>query len=69
MVLKKMLLTIVIFCTIANARSQSFQNPILAGYYPDPGICRAGVSRGLFAPSITFHKGSFYIVCTEVRLK
>jgi xylan 1,4-beta-xylosidase len=92
--------------------SQSFQNPILAGYYPDPSICRAGddyyivnssfayypglplfhskdllnwrqigyaldrpeqlnldgagVSRGLFAPAITYHDGNFYIVCTEV---
>jgi alpha-N-arabinofuranosidase len=25
-----------------------------------------GVSRGLFAPSITYHKGTFYIVCTKV---
>ncbi len=96
--------------TIGN--TQSFHNPILAGYYPDPSICKAGddyyivnssfayypglplfhskdllnwkligyamnrpeqlnldgagVSRGLFAPAITFHKGTFYIVCTEV---
>ena len=26
----------------------------------------AGVSRGLFAPSITFHKGTFYIICTLI---
>lgn len=26
----------------------------------------AGVSRGLFAPAITWHKGTFYIVCTLV---
>ena len=26
----------------------------------------AGVSRGLFAPSITYHNGRFYIVCTLV---
>ncbi len=97
-------------CIIANA--QSFQNPILAGYYPDPSICRAGddyyivnssfayypglplfhskdlvnwnqigyamnrpeqlnldgagVSRGLFAPAITYYNGTFYIICTEV---
>ncbi len=93
-------------------KSQSFQNPVLSGYYPDPSICRAGddyyivnssfayypglplfhssdllnwkqigyamnrpeqlnldgagVSRGLFAPAITYHNGTFYIVCTEV---
>ena len=92
--------------------AQSFTNPVLAGFYPDPSICRAGndyyivvssfayypglpifhskdlvnwqqigaalnrpeqlnldgagVSRGLFAPSITYHKGVFYIVCTLV---
>lgn len=26
----------------------------------------AGVSRGLFAPSISYHKGTFYIVCTLI---
>lgn len=107
------LLSIVIVsmaCTLTHA--QTFQNPILAGYYPDPSICRAGddyyivnssfayypglplfhskdllnwkqigyamnrpeqlnldgagVSRGLFAPAISYHNGTFYIVCTEV---
>lgn len=93
-------------------QSQAFTNPILAGFYPDPSICRAGddyylinssfayypglpifhskdllnwqqighamdrpeqlplegsgVSRGLFAPAISYHNGIFYIVCTEV---
>ena len=92
--------------------AQSFTNPILAGFYPDPSICKAGndfylinstfayypglpvfhskdlvnwtlighamdrpeqldleghgVSRGLFAPAITYHNGIFYIVCTKV---
>ena len=90
----------------------SFRNPILAGFYPDPGITRAGnrfylvnstftyfpgipvfessdlvhwrhignvidrptqlkfdglsVSRGVFAPSITFHAGTFYVLNTAV---
>jgi alpha-N-arabinofuranosidase len=26
----------------------------------------AGVSRGLFAPAITYHNGLFYIVCTQI---
>lgn len=89
-----------------------YSNPVLAGFYPDPSICRvgndyylvnstfsyfpglpifhstdlvnwkqianainrneqlnlkeAGVSRGLFAPSIRYHKGTFYIMCTNV---
>jgi xylan 1,4-beta-xylosidase len=91
---------------------QTYTNPILAGFYPDPSICRAGddyyivnssfayfpglpifhsrdlvnwkqighamdrpeqlpllgagVSRGLFAPSISYYKGKFYIVCTLI---
>jgi xylan 1,4-beta-xylosidase len=89
-----------------------YTNPILAGFYPDPSICRvgddyyivnssfayypglpifhskdlvswkqlghamdrpeqldligAGVSRGLFAPTISYHKGIYYIVCTLI---
>lgn len=96
----------------AAARTQVVTNPILAGFYPDPSICRAGddyyivnssfsyypglplfhskdllnweligyamdrpdqlnldssgISRGLYAPSIHYHDGLFYIVCTEV---
>jgi xylan 1,4-beta-xylosidase len=94
------------------AQTAKVSNPILAGFYPDPSICRAGndyylvnstfayypglpvfksndlvnweqlgfamdrpeqldldgagVSRGLFAPSIRFYKGTFYITCTNV---
>ena len=90
----------------------SYRNPILAGFFPDPAITRAGdafylvnstfayfpgipvfksadlvhwrqignvidrpsevkfdglgVSRGLFAPSITFHDGLFYVLNTAV---
>ncbi|MBA4137179.1 MAG: glycoside hydrolase 43 family protein [Opitutus sp.] len=88
------------------------QNPILAGYYPDPSICRVGddyylvnstfayfpgipvfhsrdlvnweqighvidrptqlnydglaVSRGIFAPALSWHDGTFYLTCTMV---
>jgi alpha-N-arabinofuranosidase len=90
----------------------SYRNPILAGFYPDPSICRVGedyylvnssfsyfpgipifhsrdlvhwtqlghvitraaqasfdglgVSRGVFAPAISFHDGVFYVVTTLV---
>ncbi|MGB8194782.1 MAG: glycoside hydrolase family 43 protein [Chitinophagaceae bacterium] len=93
-------------------KQQQYTNPILAGFYPDPSICRvgndyylvtstfayfpglpvfhskdlvnwkqighamdrpeqldlagAGVSRGLFAPTIRYHKGVYYIVCTLI---
>jgi alpha-N-arabinofuranosidase len=89
-----------------------YRNPVLAGFYPDPSVTRAGdrfylvnssfayfpglpvsesrdlvhwkpvgnvidrpaqmdfdgqrVSRGLFAASIAFHDGTFYVVGTEV---
>lgn len=89
-----------------------FKNPVLAGFYPDPSVCRAGsdyylvtssfayypglplfhscdlvswkqigaalnrpeqlnldgigISRGLFAPTIRFHNGIFFITCTLV---
>jgi xylan 1,4-beta-xylosidase len=29
----------------------------------------AGVSRGLFAPTIRYHKGTFYILCTLIDKK
>ncbi|MCI3918839.1 glycoside hydrolase family 43 protein [Paenibacillus sp. TRM 82003] len=91
----------------------TFQNPILPGFYPDPSICRAGedyylvtssfayfpgvpifhsrdlvnwkqighvldrpsqlpldgqgVSRGIFAPTIRYHDGVFYMITTNVE--
>jgi len=93
---------------------QMFANPILAGFYPDPSICRVGddyylvnstfsffpgipvfkgkdlvnwkligyvlnrpeqlnldgqgVSRGIFAPSIRYNEGIFYVICTLVDI-
>ncbi|WP_197525387.1 glycoside hydrolase family 43 protein [Pseudobythopirellula maris] len=90
-----------------------YYNPVLAGFYPDPSVCRAGdnyylvnstfayfpgvpifksanlvdweqighvldrpsqldldglpVSSGVFAPTITFHEGVFYMITTNVR--
>ncbi|WP_188950637.1 glycoside hydrolase family 43 protein [Filimonas zeae] len=92
-----------------------YNNPILAGFYPDPSICRVDsnyylvnssfayypglpvfqstdlvswkllghamdrpgqlntigvhVSEGLFAPTIRYHKGVYYIVCTLIGKK
>jgi xylan 1,4-beta-xylosidase len=89
-----------------------YRNPILAGYYPDPSICRVGedyylinssfahfpgipifhsrdmvnwkqighvidrpsqlnydnlgITRGIFAPAISHHDGTFYVICTMV---
>lgn len=94
------------------ADTSSYHNPILAGFYPDPSICRvgedyylvtssfawfpgvpifhsrdlvhwtqigsvldrpsqlpvdsAGVSRGIFAPSIRYRDGVFYMITTLI---
>ncbi|MBU0472970.1 MAG: glycoside hydrolase family 43 protein [Bacteroidetes bacterium] len=91
---------------------KQFTNPILAGFYPDPSLCRVGedyylvtstfsyfpgipifhskdlvnwelighvldrpeqldteglgISRGIFAPAITYSNGTFYVSCTVV---
>ncbi len=101
-----------LLCNSTHLFAQQITNPILAGFYPDPSICRAGndyflvnssfayypglpifhskdllnwkqmghvlnkpeqlnldsagVSRGLFAPTIRFHKGIYYVICTLV---
>ena len=100
------------FVNSISAQKLYYDNPILAGFYPDPSICKAGndyylvnssfsyfpglpifhsrdlvnwkqighamdragqlnldgagVSRGLFAPAISYHNGRFYIVCTLI---
>ena len=92
-----------------------FQNPILAGFYPDPSITRAGddyylvnssfsyspgvpifqskdlvnwkslghvlvtpkqlplykqqTSRGIYAPTIRYHKGTFYLITTLIDVR
>ncbi len=108
-------LFLALLCPLGLAQSDStFTNPILAGFYPDPSICRVGaeyylvnstfsyfpgitvfhsrdlvnwelighvldrpeqlnldkqgVSRGLFAPTIRYNKGLFYVVCTLVDI-
>jgi alpha-N-arabinofuranosidase len=112
--MKKALFVLFLFCAVAGSaqKTGSYTNPILAGFYPDPSICRvgndyylvnssfvyypglpvfhstdlvnwkqlghamnrpeqlplqgAGMSRGLYAPTIRYHNGLFYIVCTLV---
>ena len=115
--MKKFFITIMIITLVGNSNVFSqvnYTNPILAGFYPDPSICRvdndyylvnssfayfpglpifhstdlvnwkqignamnrndqfkigdAQVSRGLFAPAIHYHKGIFYIICTNVSV-
>jgi xylan 1,4-beta-xylosidase len=97
---------------ITVAQTITIQNPIMAGYYPDPSIVKVGedyylinstfsyfpgipvmhskdlknweqignvidrpsqmdfmgeqLTRGLFAPAISFYKGLYYVTCTDV---
>lgn len=111
----KHLLTAFILIMLLTSKSYAqfdLPNPILAGFYPDPAICKVGtdyyivnstfsyfpgipvlhskdlknwkqigsvisrpsqmdfmgerVSRGLFAPSISYHNGLFYVTCTDI---
>lgn len=108
--LSLLLLIVVLFA--CQTKREQFTNPILAGFYPDPSICKVGeyyylvtstfvyypgipvfrskdlvnwklisyvihkpeifnvegsrVSRGLFAPSIRYHDGLFYVSCTLI---
>ncbi len=112
--IKKLILSAFLL-SIANTSvlAQSFTNPVLSGFYPDPSICRADdgyylinstftyypglpifYSRdlmnwkqigyvldrpeqldldglavtytGLYAPTIRYHNGVFYVVCTNI---
>ena len=116
--IKKILICLLFITQTLYSAGQSklnYTNPILAGFYPDPSICRvgddyylvnssfayfpglplfhskdlvnwkqighamnresqldlhgAGVSRGLFAPTIRYDNGTFYIVCTLIDKK
>lgn len=93
---------------------ETFRNPIISGFHPDPSICRVGEdyymvnssfewfpclpifhskdlvnwkligygidrpgqadlpeglpdSRGMYAPTLRYHNGLFYLICTNVR--
>lgn len=113
--MKNLLITAVLFfCLFSTVFSQenTYQNPIIPGFYPDPSICRNGddyylvtstfqyfpgvpvfhskdmihwkqighcltrksqlpldnawTSGGIYAPTIRYHKGVFYMVTTNV---
>ncbi|KJF45304.1 glycoside hydrolase family 43 protein [Draconibacterium sediminis] len=116
--MKKLIFIIVLF-VIGNtliAQPETYKNPILPGYHPDPSICRVGEdyylvnssfewypglpvyhskdlvnweligygmhrpeqvelpvglgdSRGVYAPTIRYHEGVFYIINTCVQCK
>ena len=113
--MKRIVISLLMFCTAFCQAQIKFTNPILAGFYPDPSITKVrsdyylvnstfayfpGIpvfhskdlknwkqignvidrpsqmdfmgdrtSRGLFAPSINYHKGLFYLTCTLIDRK
>jgi alpha-N-arabinofuranosidase len=114
--MKRILVFTIIFSGLqsfyAHSQSTTLQNPILAGFYPDPSAIKVGtdyyltnstfsyfpglpvfhskdlknwkqignvisrpsqmnfmghrMTRGLFAPSISYHDGLYYVVCTLI---
>jgi alpha-N-arabinofuranosidase len=98
--------------TSVQQNEGTFNNPVLAGFYPDPSICRVNndyylvnssfsffpglpifhstdlvnwnqignvldrpeqlplngleISQGIYAPTLRYHEGTFYLVCTVV---
>jgi len=107
------MLTLIYACSCDGSKTESYySNPILAGFYPDPSICRVdddyylinstfsyysgvpifqsrdlthwtqighvlerpeqlnldglGISRGIFAPAISYHEGTFYVTTTLI---
>ena len=107
---------LILFCLMTivslSPRAQSYSNPVIPGFYPDPSVCRVGndfylvnssfeyfpgipiwhskdlihwnqignvlnrisqlplhnckPSNGIYAPTIRYHNGIFYVVVTNV---
>lgn len=113
--MRKLSILFALLCSLMISEAQTtknYTNPILAGFYPDPSICRMGddyylvnstfayfpgipvfhskdlvnwrlighamsrneqmdlkgmgTSRAIFAPTIRYHDGLFYVTCTLV---
>jgi len=110
--MKKFVLIISIYISCCSIVAQSYKNPVIPGFYPDPSICRVdsnyylvnssfeyfpGIpiwtskdlihwtqignvlnrasqlplantkpSNGIYAPTIRYHKGIFYVIVTNV---
>ena len=42
---------------ISNEKKQTFNNPILPGFYPDPSICRVGEEYYMVTSSFVYFPG------------
>ena len=52
------IVTAIIFTT---TKGQSFTNPILAGFYPDPNICRVGNDYYIVNSAFLYYSGLQFI--------
>jgi len=55
--LQKFILIVVVTFITSNIQSQSFTNPILSGFYPDPSICKAGNDYYIVNSSFAYYPG------------
>jgi alpha-N-arabinofuranosidase len=68
-IIRTTLLIIQLFITAVALKAQAFTNPILAGYYPDPSICRAGDDFYLVNSSFAFYPVCLYFIAGSVELE
>jgi alpha-N-arabinofuranosidase len=54
---KKLVLVMLAITTYNISKAQTFSNPILAGFYPDPSICRAGNDFYIVNSSFAYYPG------------
>src|SRR3954465_2600681 len=51
------LFTLLAFSSVEVCSQQTYRNPILAGFYPDPSICRAGDDYYLVNSTFSYFPG------------
>lgn len=59
--LQKLILIIVTAIIFTTTKGQSFTNPILAGFYPDPNICRVGNDYYIVNSAFLYYSGLQFI--------
>lgn len=51
------LLCALLLCSLCSASERTYNNPIIAGYYPDPSVCRVGDDYYLVTSTFEFFPG------------
>ncbi len=55
--MKKLILTAVMLVVVVMASAQTFRNPVIPGYHPDPSVCRVGDDFYLVNSSFQYFPG------------